>query len=571
MTVPTRRILDPIYGSPILRAANNGSATWAKVNTSSQWQKGTGWQASLYGGVQTGDDWGAIFIPTLEQKVTDFNSAQWSYYMTATQTMGVNLVIWVHNPNNFNQRAEITQLGNTALLGKTLGWNSHTLLKTTDQFAWYGEDWSGGSAAALTGSGLTSGTQYGWDDFQADALFKNWTIYRISLEYGWEASGTFDYVWVVEAKLNGQVIPFLPSLAEIFAADTALAKVTLLANTGVDIGDVDILSIAAGTNLIGKVGIDQTTPGTTNKIAVDGTKETAISQETGAVGAIGWLSSIKGFLANLVTRMGEVQASPTANTVLGRLDEIEAAIDEINVLIGEVQASPTENSLLERQKAIETALTAINTLIGAVTDSPTENTLLERLKALETTLLTLVVLGAGTNRIGQVSGTLKEVRVAQVIDGSLGAYAAGDVVGADDCCTTLAVAWEFDVARVAGGYGYIVGATLVNETENQAVQYDMLVFNATPTGELRDNAANTNPVKADRSKYLGTISFPYSVAKGATVATYTQATPSTVGNLPLAFKCAAEDTKIYTVLVTNTAYTQTATDDIEITLEIDQY
>lgn len=181
-------------------------------------------------------------------------------------------------------------------------------------------------------------------------------------------------------------------------------------------------------------------------------------------------------------------------------------------------------------------------------------------------------IAAGTNRIGQVSGTLKEVRVSQVIDGSLGAYTAGDVVGADDCCTTLAVVWTFDVARVAGGYGYITGATLVNETENQAVQYDLLLFNATPTGELRDNAANDNPLKADRSKFIGVVSFPFSVARGATVATYAQASPTTTNsNLPMPFKCAAGVTTILGVLVTNTAYTQTATDDIEITLEIEQF
>ena len=136
--------------------------------------------------------------------------------------------------------------------------------------------------------------------------------------------------------------------------------------------------------------------------------------------------------ALVILGMGEVQASPTANTLLARMKEAVDGLDELMVLVGEVQASPTENSLLERQKAIETALTAINTLIGAiaasptentvmdrlkevedgidelkvligaVTASPTENTLLERLKAIETTLLTLVVLGTGSNVIGKV-------------------------------------------------------------------------------------------------------------------------------------------------------------------------
>ncbi|KKN76897.1 hypothetical protein LCGC14_0365480 [marine sediment metagenome] len=270
MGVPTRRILDPVYGSPILRAANNGTAIWNKINTNSQWQNGTGWQACLTGGVQTGDDWGAAFFPVQAQVlVKDFSDAlttQWKYYMTATQTMGVNIVIWVHNPANLSQRAEITQIGGTALLGKTLGWNSHTLLKTTTQFVWYGEDWSGSLVATLTGSGLTAGTQYTWAQFQADVLFRDWEIYRVSLEHGWEASGTFQSVWLTEAEFNGQTVPIIPSLQELFAADTALAQVTLLSNTGVDIGDVDVLSIATGANVIGKVGIDQTTEGTTNGV-----------------------------------------------------------------------------------------------------------------------------------------------------------------------------------------------------------------------------------------------------------------------------------------------------------------
>ncbi len=48
------------------------------------------------------------------------------------------------------------------------------------------------------------------------------------------------------------------------AGTAAIGK--LAANSGVDIGDVDITSIAAGTALIGKMGIDQTTLGTTNGV-----------------------------------------------------------------------------------------------------------------------------------------------------------------------------------------------------------------------------------------------------------------------------------------------------------------
>jgi len=216
--IPTVRILDPLFALPILRADNNGRATWVHVNARAQWQRGTGWQANLYGGVQTGgNNWAAMFVPVSELKVTDLNAALWSYRLTAAQTFGVNIVIWVHDPNNFAKRAEITQLGNVAGLGKTLGLNAHTLDKTVAQFFWNGEDWSTGEAVALTGSGLTSGpgNLYTWAQFQADALFSTWHIYRISLEYGWEASGTFDNVWVVELKLNGYMVPIRPSVEEM--------------------------------------------------------------------------------------------------------------------------------------------------------------------------------------------------------------------------------------------------------------------------------------------------------------------------------------------------------------------
>lgn len=244
--IPTRRILDPIFGKPILRAANNGRAAWTRVNELSQWQKGTGWQANLYGGVQTGDDWGGMFVPVSELRVTDFNAALWSYYITQAQTFGVNLVIWVHDPNDFSKRAEITQLASIAGLGKAAKWNSHTLDKTTDQFFFFGE--------GTTGTGLTAGppNYYGWDDFQADALFKTWHIYRVSLEYGWEASGTFDHVWVVELKLNGMQIPIKPDAPVITKTiQTELLAITkVAANAQQKSSELDLANMKKATIFI---------------------------------------------------------------------------------------------------------------------------------------------------------------------------------------------------------------------------------------------------------------------------------------------------------------------------------
>ncbi len=191
------------FGEPTLYSMNNSDAVWSRGSVSPTYQKSsTGWMANLYGGVQTNDDFAAIFIPVNEMKLPDFASAKWSYYMTSTQTMGVNIVIWAHDPTDFDKRAEITQLGGHADLEKAAGWNAFEFKNSTGGMFYYGEN--------VSGSGLTAGTQYTWLQFLQDALFKTWTIYRISIEYGWEASGTFNDVWVADVQLDGHMIPLQP-------------------------------------------------------------------------------------------------------------------------------------------------------------------------------------------------------------------------------------------------------------------------------------------------------------------------------------------------------------------------
>jgi len=190
------------------------------------------------------------------------------------------------------------------------------------------------------------------------------------------------------------------------------------------------------------------------------------------------------------------------------------------------------------------------------------------------TQVDILSITAGDNRIGIVRPDIKEVRVAKAIDASVGAYAAGDMVNDDDCCTA-AVPWEIaGAANAAGGYGAIWGVRLFNETPNLAVQYELLIFNAVPAGtgvEFTDNVANMHPHRLDRAKWVREILMPASVARGATVATYVSASPSSSGKLPLFYKCAAASTTLYFVLVTRTAYTQTATYDIEIAFDIEHF
>jgi len=231
--IPVTRVLDRMFGEPSLAAVNNASAHWIRGETSPFDQKSaTGWLAALYGGVQTGDDWARVNIPVAELFVRDFNSALWSYYMTNTETMGVGIVIWAHDPNDYDNRIEITQLGGHADLAKASGWNAFSFDKDTGGMFFYGE--------GTTGTGLTAGTQYTWSQFQSDTIFSTWTIYRITFDYGWEASGTFETAYLADVKLNGTLLRLQPQAVDVGLLDFSEWKSTIMADNGTLSAEVNL-------------------------------------------------------------------------------------------------------------------------------------------------------------------------------------------------------------------------------------------------------------------------------------------------------------------------------------------
>ncbi len=238
-----------LFGHPVLRSTGVSQAYWAKSTISPYNQKGGGWLALLNGGVQTGANYAAIDVPVNEMPIGMFNGADWSYYMTGTETMGVNIVVWVHDGNELDNRAEVSQVGGAAGLAKAAGWNAHTFNPDTTQMFFYGEN--------TTGTALTAGTQYKWTQFQSDQLFKNWLIYRISLEYGWEASGTFDPVWVAEVNLGSGdfliPVPLVPTRDDLEAPvyQYATATTGALATALAPKTPFQLLSIALKINTAG--------------------------------------------------------------------------------------------------------------------------------------------------------------------------------------------------------------------------------------------------------------------------------------------------------------------------------
>jgi len=158
-------------------------------------------------------------------------------------------------------------------------------------------------------------------------------------------------------SIDGKITTCNTGAVVLAAGSAAIGK--LAANSGVDIGDVDVLSIAAGDNNIGNVDI-VTVPAPLN--IVGGGAEATALRVTLANDSTGIITVDGTITANL---------SATDNAVL---DAIDAILDTINAklvtgtIIGDVNLGATDNAVLDTIAGDTTSLdgkvTACNT--GAV-------------------------------------------------------------------------------------------------------------------------------------------------------------------------------------------------------------
>jgi len=137
-------------------------------------------------------------------------------------------------------------------------------------------------------------------------------------------------------------------------------------------------------------------------------------------------------------------------------------------------------------------------------------------------------------------------------------YGAGDVVSES---TSTGTAWTFaNAAARKGGSGTIVRAVVTDDDTGHTQAFRLLLFNITPTGNLDDNAANTEPLSGTDDNFIGAIEFDALVDLG-TGYSYATAVPGN-SNLPLPFKCANGDADIYGVLVLNAAMTDESSAEV---------
>ena len=162
-------------------------------------------------------------------------------------------------------------------------------------------------------------------------------------------------------------------------------------------------------------------------------------------------------------------------------------------------------------------------------------------------------------------GATIEVSVEKTRPSNTTAYTNEDVISED---ASTGTAWTFTaVVPENGGGGKIVKAALLCGETAKAPVCTVYLTNVTPTGNLNDNAANTNPVYAtEGDNYQGRLDFAaLEDLGGPSEAVLTAADTK----IPLPFVCAAGANDLYGVLVVRSAaHTPTSGEKYRITLTI---
>jgi hypothetical protein len=167
----------------------------------------------------------------------------------------------------------------------------------------------------------------------------------------------------------------------------------------------------------------------------------------------------------------------------------------------------------------------------------------------------------------QVTGRLMSGKTTMTMAATTD-YAAEDVLSDSASGGT---AWRFPnmVAQVNGG-GLILAARVLCSTTGLTPRFTLYLFDANPTANKNDNAANTTLLAADLQKYLGKIDFVAAEDLGG----YSESlvTCSTAGNLPLPFVIESGGRDLYGILATRDAITgESAGMTITIQLIVELY
>lgn len=327
----------------------------------------------------------------------------------------------------------------------------------------------------------------------------------------------------IQAKLRRvtQGLEDLKTLIVLGAGTNAIGK--LAANSGVDIGDVDVTSLPAlpaGTNNIGDVDL-LSAPWASTLDGVSATQSILI----GILGAGGqrYIVSADGLGDN--NPVAGTYMLPVMNYVLnasGYPDRIRGDITNgVDVDVTRMAALVAGSAIIGK--------VGIDQTTPGTTDHVTN-----------TAVATEV-------HLGQVGGNTINVRVEKTRVADTSVYAANDAI---DVSTTVPTGFVFAVGRTATGSGTVISAHIATDQTTNVSAYDLDLYDAAPAAYPNDNAEALRGY-TNAAKFLGTISFP-AVAKKTANSTQAESVPTTAPSIP--FVCVGSSS-IYGVLRTVTGFT----------------
>ncbi len=151
----------------------------------------------------------------------------------------------------------------------------------------------------------------------------------------------------------------------------------------------------------------------------------------------------------------------------------------------------------------------------------------------------------------QVTGRLMSGKTTKALAATTD-YAAEDVLSE---AASGATAYKFpNIVLEKNGAGVVVGVRILCSATGLTFLSRLYLFDANPTSNLNDNAANTALLAADLQQYLGYVNIPtLEDLGGYSEAIVTQNTPDS--KLPLPFVITSGGRDIYAIHVTREAIT----------------
>ncbi len=194
-------------------------------------------------------------------------------------------------------------------------------------------------------------------------------------------------------------------------------------------------------------------------------------------------------------------AEATFAAVAGTAADAAATAGSVGTLSAKLRYLTSALGTLLTTAAAQLTEATFAARVGEVQASPTANTILDRLKAIATAvgaLATSIVLAAGENFIGKSAPPMTWITTQMTFTDTGVAKDAGDY-----CGTTTTPQAFANAVRVAGGKGRIGTITLLDGTTTAAAALELWLFHDTFTAPA-DNAAWA-PSDVDMQKCVGVI------------------------------------------------------------------